>query len=87
MRRASRRGVALLGMEVHGNRVAEDLAHQPIAEVLEVPRPDLLELITLDQLGEGGFRSTWAPATATASFSMLFDGACRVSSYARYLAS
>jgi len=43
------------GVELHGDRVTEHLADEPIAEMPEIAGPDLLELIPLHQLGEGGF--------------------------------
>lgn len=40
---------------MHGDGVAEDLAHQPIADMPQIPCPDLLEVIPLDELREGRF--------------------------------
>lgn len=54
----------MLGVEVHRDRVTEGLAHLSIADMPEIPRPDLLELRAFHQLCEGRFDPPTALAKA-----------------------
>ena len=42
------------GVQAQGDRGTEHPAHEPIADIPEIGRPDLLDLITFHQLPEGG---------------------------------
>ena len=47
--------IVQFGVEAYGNRLTEHFAHQLIAQMAQVPLPDLFGLAALDELGEGRF--------------------------------